>query len=135
MAQGCTSILLPLLILNLGGKAKEVGLIIGIYTAASMIGTVLWAKLSDKLKKRKIFILFGFLGTSLSYFALSAASSLQAVLAIQIVFALIIAAEVPVSTVYILRSATKHEWDDAIGRFNQIGGWAWLLDYLWVWHH
>ena len=126
IAQGCASVLLPLLIVELGGKAKEVGIVLGLYTAVSMFGTVFWGKISDKFKKRKTCILIGFLGTFLSYLFLSMASNLYEVILIQTFFALFIAAEIPVTTVYILRSTNKFYWDDAIGKFNKIGGWAWV---------
>jgi len=127
IAQGCTSVLLPLLIVELGGKAKEVGIVLGLYTAVSMFGTVFWGKISDKFKKRKTCILIGFTGTFLSYLLLSMAFNLYEVILIQTFFAFFIAAEIPVTTVYILRSTNKFYWDDAIGKFNKIGGWAWVM--------
>ncbi|MCK4247010.1 MAG: MFS transporter [Methanomicrobia archaeon] len=126
LAQGCVSILIPLLIVEFGGKAKEVGIVLGLYTAVLMIGTVFWGKISDKFKKRKSCILIGFSGAFLLYFFLSMATTLFHVIVIQTFFAFFIAAEIPVTTVYILRSTTKFYWDEAISRFNKIIGWAWV---------
>ena len=127
IAQGCSSVLIPLLIVDLGGRAKEVGLVMGLYTVFSMFGTIFWGKISDKFKKRKTCILIGFSGTFLSYLFLSMATTLSQVILIQIFFGVFIAAEIPVTTVYILRSTNKFYWDEAIGRFNKITGWAWVI--------
>ncbi|MBU7042547.1 MAG: MFS transporter [Theionarchaea archaeon] len=130
LAVGCSSTLIPLLIISLGGTAIEISLISSAYSLASMIFMIIWGKLSDSTQKRKPFILAGFGGTALSFFLFSQAYTLSDTLVIHIISAIFTAATIPVSSVFLLRSARKEYWDQAIGEFNKISGYAWALGML-----
>lgn len=130
LAVGCSSTLIPLLIISLGGTAIEISLISSAYSMASMVFLIIWGKLSDATQKRKPFIIAGFGGTALSFILFSRAYTLSATLSIHVLSAIFTAAIIPVSSVYLLRSARKEYWDQAIGEFNTISGYAWALGML-----
>jgi ubiquinone/menaquinone biosynthesis C-methylase UbiE/predicted MFS family arabinose efflux permease len=129
-AAGCSSPLIPLLIISLGGTATDISIVSSAYSMVSMVFLVVWGKLSDSTQKRKPFLVLGFSGFSVALLFFSQVQSIADALLIQVVSAVFAAATVPVSSVYILRSARKEFWDQAIGEFNRIGGYAWALGML-----
>jgi MFS family permease len=129
-AAGCSSPLIPLLIISLGGKATDISLVSSAYSIVSMVFLVLWGRLSDSTQKRKPFLVIGFAGFSLILLLFSKAHTFSQVFYLQVASAVFAAATVPVSSVFILRSARKEYWDQAIGEFNRIGGYAWAVGLL-----
>lgn len=129
-AAGCSSPLIPLLIIALKGTATDISIVSTAYSVASMIFLVIWGKLSDATQRRKPFLVMGFCGFSVSLLLFSQADTLTDVLSIHVLSAVFAAAIVPVSSVYLLRSARKEFWDQAIGEFNKISGYAWAAGML-----
>lgn len=129
-AVGCSSPLIPLLIISLGGTAADISFVSSAYSMVSMVFLVVWGKLSDATQKRKPFLIAGFAGTSLTLFFFSQARSIADAFVLQVISAVFAAAIVPVSSVYLLRSARKEFWDQAIGEFNRINGYAWAFGML-----
>lgn len=130
IAAGCLSPLIPMLIISLGGKATDISLVSSAYSVVSMVFLVVWGRLSDATQKRKPFLIAGFAGTSLTLLLFSQARTMTDVFYIQVMSAVFAAAIVPVSSVYLLRSARKEFWDQAIGEFNRISGYAWAFGML-----
>ncbi|MGD2072783.1 MAG: MFS transporter [Candidatus Thorarchaeota archaeon] len=130
LAVGCSSTLIPLFIISLGGTAMEISLISSAYSLASMVFLIIWGKLSDTAQKRKPFIIIGFGGTALSFFLFSQTYTLSDTLFYHVLAAIFTAATIPVSSVFLLRSARKAYWDQAIGEFNRISGYAWAFGML-----
>lgn len=128
-AAGCSSPLIPLLIIALNGTATDISIVSTAYAVASMIFLVIWGKLSDVTQRRKPFLVMGFCGFSVALLLFSQADTLTDVLSIHVLSAVFAAAIVPVSSVYLLRSARKEFWDQAIGEFNKISGYAWGSGY------
>ncbi|MHC1605222.1 MAG: MFS transporter, partial [Candidatus Methanofastidiosia archaeon] len=126
IGQANLGIIIPLLILALGGSGKDIGLATMLFSLVSMITAVGWGKLSDSREIRKPFIVIGFIGLFLCFMMLSLATSYYQIIIIYSMSALLTAAEPPITTVYLLRSSRKNEWDEALGRFNELCGWAWV---------
>jgi MFS family permease len=129
-AAGCSSPLIPLLVISLGGTATDISIVSSAYSVVSMVFLIVWGRLSDASEKRKPFLVVGFAGFALALLLFSYVQSLTHVLYVQVLSAVFAAATVPVSSVYILRSARKEYWDQAIGEFNRISGYAWAFGML-----
>lgn len=129
-AAGCSSTLIPLLIISLDGTATDISIISGAYSTMSMVFLIIWGKWSDSTQKRKPFLVLGFTGFSISLLLFAFSQTLGHIFSIQLLSAAFFAATVPVSSVFLLRSARKEYWDRAIGEFNKIGGFAWAFGML-----
>src|SRR3970282_593777 len=68
MAGGATSPLIPLFTRVLGGSVADVGAVAAAASIASVPAFMAWGSLSDRLHRRKVFVLIGFLGLALSLF-------------------------------------------------------------------
>jgi MFS family permease len=65
VATGGAAPLIPLLTMNVGGGPADVGIVNAVGSTFSMVGGLFWGKLSDRLNRRKAFLLAGFLGTAI----------------------------------------------------------------------
>lgn len=127
VGQANVSMLIPLLILSLGGSGGEVGLAAMLFSLASMLASVFWGRLSDSYEVRKPFIILGFVGLLLCCALLYFVMDSYLVIVIYSITAILVAAEPPITPIYVLRFSRKEEWEDAIGRFNELCGWAWVV--------
>ena len=79
---------------------------------------IFWGNLSDKIKKRKIFILIGFFGSFFSLIIIFFVHNIPGYMLMLILFQIITMAGVPVSTLLILEDSEKNMWPKVMGKFN-----------------
>ncbi|WP_048149764.1 MFS transporter [Palaeococcus ferrophilus] len=127
VATGGSSVVIPLYVLALGGSGADVGIANAVSGFASMVGSVFWGNLSDRLLRRRVFITLGFASVSafLALFAIT--GSLTEFIVMNGIYAFFLATTTSIPVVLVLRSFRKREWNDGLGRFNEVGGWGWLL--------
>ncbi len=125
ISTGGAAPLIPLLTMNVGGGPAEVGAVNAIGSTASMLGGLFWGRLSDRLNRRKVFLLAGFLGTSMISILFALARNVHQVMVVNALYTFFIASTIPVPILIITKAFRLEDWDYAIGRFNEIGGWAW----------
>ncbi|CAD5243708.1 MFS transporter [Thermococcus camini] len=127
VATGGSSALVSLYLLELGGNASTVGIAFALASLASMLGALFWGRLSDKTLRRKPFILLGFASVPLFLTAMAFVKTPVQLIAVNTVYAFFLASTLSVPIALVLRSVRKHSWDHAIGKFNEISGWGWVL--------
>jgi len=111
--------LIPLfIVVYLHSNVVFVGLVTSISSMASVPALIMWGDLSDKFKKRKIFILIGFFGSFLSLLIVFMVKSIPEYVLMLVIFQLISMASVPVSTLLILENSEKSLWSKIMARFN-----------------
>jgi len=84
-------------------------------------------KLSDKLLKRKPFLILGFLGTSIFAFLMAFSRSVHQVVILNFLF---VATTISIPVILIARILKRNQLDYGIAKFNEIGGWGGLLDVI-----
>jgi MFS family permease len=126
IGQAIISTIIPMMILSLGGTGSKVGLATMLFSLVSMSFSVVWGTLSDKRELRKPFILMGIGGNILCLMLLSVSTTHMFVIACYALCAILMAAEAPITPVYLLRGSHKSEWDSALGKFNALCGWSWV---------
>ncbi|NJE01655.1 MFS transporter [Thermococcus sp. JdF3] len=127
VATGGSSALVSLYLLELGGNASTVGLTFALASLASMLGALFWGRVSDGTLRRKPFILLGFASVPLFLTAMAFVKTPAQLIAVNTVYAFFLASTLSVPIALVLRSVRKHSWDHAIGKFNEISGWGWVL--------
>ena len=130
VATGGSSQVIPLYALQLGAEAGEIGLLTSLSAFASTLGTVFWGKLSDKLLKRKLFILMGFFSVSVFLSALSLVSNFWELILVNALYSFFLASTVSIPIVLLFRNVRKTRWEEGVGKFNKIGGWSWVIGLL-----
>ena len=128
VAGGSTSPMIPLFVTEgLKGTVAEVGIVGAVSSLASVPANILWGNLSDTTKKRKVFVLIGFLGLAVALLTMGLSMDMGAYYFGNFLLGAIAAAAAPVSTVIILESFAKEEWAKRIGDFSKISGIGWVL--------
>ncbi|ALV62740.1 hypothetical protein ADU37_CDS10410 [Thermococcus sp. 2319x1] len=130
ISTGGTSTLIPLLTLEASGSPQEVGVINAIGSIASMIGGTFWGRLSDKTLKRKPFLMLGFIGTSLFSFLMAFSRDITHLMILNFLYSFFIAATIPIPVILIARVLKKKQLNYGIAKFNEIGGWAWVVGLI-----
>lgn len=128
LAGGIISPLIPLfVVVYLGLSVFYVGITTSIVSLASIPALIAWGNVSDSIKKRKIFILIGFVGSFAALIPISLAVNLTVYLFIQITFQILAMASVPVSTLIIMENVEKSKWPGVMSRFNLIASLGTLI--------
>ncbi len=128
VAGGSTSPLIPLFVTEgLGGNVAQVGIISAISSLASVPANIIWGNLSDTLKRRKVFVLIGFIGLAIPLLLMGLSTDIATYYLANFILGAISAAAAPVGTVLVLESFDKKEWGKRLGDFSKVGGIGWLL--------
>jgi len=136
MAGGATSALIPLFAYALGGNLWEVGLIAAVTSIASVPAFVLWGYLSDRLRRRKVFLLIGFLGGAGSLAAMAASGTILELSLANLLIGFLGAASAPVGAVLVMETAERRMWPARLARLSRMGGIGWTaglaLGVVWL---
>ena len=118
---GLTTPLIPLFItVYLGLNVFYVGITSAIASAASVPALIMWGLLSDRYRRRKIFILIGFFGGFISLLPMIYVRNVIDYIAVLVAFQVVVMACVPVSTMILIENTTEDRWSSVMGRFNFI---------------
>ena len=131
LGSGLTVTLLPLFVVQVvGGSVADVGQVVSLTALASVPGSILWGNLSDRLGRRRPFLMLGFLGFSLSALLIGLASSIPQILVVSAIGSLLSAAIGPVASALVLDEVPEERWAESFGLFSQIGGWSFVVGML-----
>ena len=126
MAGGATSPLIPLFTRILGGSVADVGAVAAASSIASVPAFIGWGNLSDRLHRRKAFVLVGFVGTAVSLFLMGLSRGVPDFYLANLLAGVLGAASAPVGTVLILETTQREGWASRIAVFSRIGGIGWI---------
>lgn len=121
ISSGLTSPLIPLfVVIYLHANVIDVGTISSISSAASVPALIFWGNLSDRIGKRKIFLLIGFFGSFLSLLLILITTTIGMYVVTLIVFQALAMASTPVATLLILESTVEKRWPSVMSSFNTV---------------
>ncbi len=127
MAGGATSPLIPLFVVALGGSLADVGIIAAATSIASVPAFVLWGWLSDRMKRRKVFLLLGFVGTAVSFFAMALGFDLSQFYLANLLIGFLGAASAPVGAVLVMETTEREQWPNRLAFMSQLTGVGWIV--------
>ena len=122
------STLIVLLTISLGGTSREVSLVVSILTAGSLAGSIFFGSFVFKTEKKVNFFLLGFFGLVISSFLLFFAGDIILVLLGSFLFSFLTTA-----TFFAALALISEKYKDInkmIGKFEEIGGWAWVCGLI-----
>jgi len=127
-AGGSTSPIIPLFVTDvLRGNIAQVGAITAVSSVASVPSFIVWGNLSDYLRRRRAFVMVGFVGMAISMLAMGLSSTLLHYFVGNLLLGLLATAAAPIGTVLVLELSRKEEWAPRLGRFSAIGGAGWVV--------
>ena len=127
IANGATSPLIPLyMVIALHASVLEVGLVFFVTALAAVPGSVVWGRLSDRLRKRRVFVLIGLASFGITLPVMALTDSLLVYLAANAALGFLQAAGAATSSVLIMESFAERDWAREIGKFAQVSGVAFV---------
>lgn len=126
MSGGATSALIPLFAVGLGGGLAEVGIIAAATSIASVPALVLWGFLSDRLGRRRAFLLLGFFGSAASFLAMALSADLGQFYLANLLLGFLGSASGPVGAVLVMETTDRREWPSQLAVLSRVGGVGWV---------
>lgn len=127
IANGATSPLIPLyMVIALHASVLEVGLVLFFTSLAAVPASVLWGRLSDRLRKRRVFVLIGLASFAVTLPLMALTNNLWVYLAANAALGFLQAAGAATSSVLIMESFAERDWAREIGKFAQVSGIAFV---------
>ncbi|MEM3675812.1 MAG: MFS transporter [Thermoplasmataceae archaeon] len=118
---GLTSPLIPLfVVVYLQSNVEYVGITSSIVSAASVPALIFWGNLSDKIGRRKVFLVIGFLGSFLSLLLILIVNNLGLYILTLVIYQIVAMAATPVATLLILESTVEKKWPNVMSSFNTV---------------
>ena len=131
VADGGASTLIPLFLsATLGGSVGNVGVLSAATSMASVPSSIGWSELSDRIQRRKMFILIDYFGTGMLFLLMGLATTFEQFLGLNILFGIVAAASVSMGTVIITETFEAKRWTKEIGTYTEIGGVGWIIGLL-----
>jgi len=122
VANGLASILvLFFLISGLKGSLLDVGLVTGASALALIPSQVLWGRLVDGAGKCKPFLVFGFLGVGISFFAIPFVGTVAELLVVVSAKSVLYAATLPARQLLTVESETREGWKRGLADMQFLG--------------
>ncbi len=127
-AYGLTIPLIPLFVVTfLGQGVVWDGMVYSISSAASVPALLLWGNLSDMVKKRKIFLLVGFIGSGVAFIPIMFVHSLFPYIIFLVAAQVLGMASVPVSNLLIFEHTDQSRWSNVMATFSIVGSGGTVL--------
>lgn len=127
IASGSASLLLPLFAATvLGGTVGQIGLMASLASLAGVPFSILWGRWSDRLERRKPFVLLAFVGTGMALLAMGFVREMRHLILLNMAMNAAWVASSAVSTLLVIEGVEQSKWESRIGRFNRYTGAGWV---------
>ncbi|MEM4699982.1 MAG: MFS transporter [Candidatus Nezhaarchaeales archaeon] len=130
MAFGASSVALPLFVIRLGGGVVDVGLVTAINVAASIPASIAWARLSDRVGRRKAFIAASFLLNGITFALLAASARVAELMVYSALQGVFVAACTTATGMIVVETFPRARWEREFGVLSFIEGVAWTAGLL-----
>ena len=138
IAAGSASLLLPLFAATvLQGTVGQIGLMASIASLAGVPFSILWGRWSDRLARRKPFVLLAFIGAGGALLLMGLSRSMPHLILLNALMNSAWVAGAAVSTLLAIEGIDRNRWESRIGRFNRYTGAGWVsgLAIGAIWSH
>ena len=130
IALGIFSQLLPLYAYFLGAKAREVGLLAAVGSAITIVASLFWGKIADATTNRRSLVLLGFFSSVLGYGLLAFLRDVGPLYALNAGVTFFWMAAGTASTLLVLATFPRAQWERELGLFNAVSGVGWTLGLI-----
>ncbi len=131
VADGGASTLIPLFLSStLGGSVSNVGVLSAATSSASVPCSIGWSELSDRIERRKMFILVDYFGAGILFLLMGLATTFEQFLGLNILYGVVAAASVSMGTIIITETVESKRWTKEIGTYTEFSGVGWIIGLL-----
>lgn len=127
VAAGGASLLLPLFAATaLKGTVGQIGLMASAASLAGVPFSILWGRLSDRLGRRKPFVLLAFFGAGGALLLMALTRRMWQLILLNALMNSFWVASAAVSTILAIEGVARDHWESRIGQFNRYTGAGWV---------
>ena len=119
-AIGGFTTLLPLYIIDLGGTVIDVGNIVSAYSIVLIPSSILWGIAVDRKGKRKLFVTYSYLGTTILLIAGFFLTDIGALLLLYACYAAVLTAATPAVSLLLIESSPKRKLSMTFARYSSL---------------
>jgi len=131
IVMGSSSVLIPLSVSQIFGRsAGSLGLLSSAASFAGLIGSLIWGRVSDKVHRRKPFIVASYAAGAAAFLAISLSGSFGQLVGLNMFMNFFWVASAAVTVLIVIENRDESRWEEKIGRLNQIGAIGWLVGLL-----
>lgn len=131
VAQGGTSLLIPLFATAvLGASVREVGWITGLASLTGVLASPWWGWLSDRIGRRKPFVVVGFVGLTFSLLMMGLSQSVAQMILLNAFLNFTWLASAAVVTLLAIAGTDHSRWESRIGALHRHMGTGWVLGLI-----
>lgn len=128
IGEGLAINLLPLFIVQVaGGSVNDVAIVNSLTALAGVAAFTIWGNLSDKIKRRRPFLLLGFIGFCLCTILIALAQNFNQVLGACILEGFLMAAVTPQATALVIDSVSEYHLSRYFGNFYLLVAWSFVV--------
>lgn len=124
---GATSTLIPLIAFALSRNLFTVGIIVAATSIASVPAFMLWGSLSDRLGRRKPFLLIGFVGSGVALVAMALSRTMSEFYLANLLAGFLGAASGPAGTVLLIETSERKDWPARLAVVSRITAAGWTV--------
>ncbi len=124
-AMGAGTIILPVYLLEIGGKPVDVGFTLFMGSMGTLLGVIIWGNFSARGLKYRALMIVGITSYTILLFAISNLLSIPLISLVYFGGNFFVASVVPAITKVVFELAPREEWDTEQGKLNAIAGWSW----------
>ena len=129
--EGIFALIFPLFLFNvLHVPVSTVGVLSALISLGAVSGSVFWGYVSDYYHTRRAFIVTGCFWSGICLMGFGWVTQLVWVVPLCVTFGFFSIAPAPISSVLIMETLSKTQWERSFGQFNRIGGWGWIAGLI-----
>ena len=131
LVMGTSSVLIPLKldrILNQG--PSQLGVLSTFASAAAVLGSLLWGRLSDAAHRRKLFVVASYLMVGAAHVGLALSPSLRTLILYNTFLSFFWVANASVAVLLVIERIDETAWESSITALNLSGAFGWLLGLI-----
>ena len=131
IVMGSSSVLIPLSVSQIFGRsAGSLGFLSGAASFAGLVGSLIWGRVSDKVHRRKPFIVASYAAGAAAFLAISFSGSFDQLVGLNMLLNFFWVASAAVTVLIVIENRDRSSWEGKIGRLNQVGAIGWLVGLL-----
>ena len=128
LAMGTSSVLIPLKLDRILGQGpSRLGILSTLASAAAVLGSLLWGRLSDAAHRRKAFVVGSSLMVGAAHIGLAFSETFRALAFFNTFLSFFWIANASVAVLLVIERKESNAWEASISSLNLFGAFGWLL--------
>jgi len=129
--EGIFALIFPLFLFNvLHMPVSTVGVLSALVSLGAVSGSIFWGYVSDHYHTRRAFIVMGCFLSGVCLMGIGWVTQLVWIALLCVAFGFFSIAPAPISSILIMETLSKTQWERSFGQFNRIGGWGWIAGLI-----